>query len=334
MSYTSLLNTATLSEFTDLVEKEFKMLQDKVVPQAQQLFITEDLSANSGDTRRYDEVDTETFASLKTEGDDASKVSAGVGYNKTMTAKRVATEIEITWEMRRYNKRPQVTAMLTNLGTFCPQRLELDLTHRLTFATSSTYVDKDGETVTVTGGDGNPVVYATHSLANSSTTWRNRVANDPILSQGALEAAEELADTNVLSNFGERRVMPFNVLITGTDPNTCRTAKQILQSTADIDAAQSGVLNYYAGAYRQVKLPYLATTATGAYDSTKKKWWGIASIGNGMNSWQAYLGIFEPNNMKAPEEDVHNDNWTYGSRMSYGICVLSGKGLIMSCPTS
>ena len=118
MAYTSVLNTATLGEFTDLVAKEFKYLDDKVQPVAQQLFIVDNIPAGNGDSRRYDEVDTETFAKLKTEGDDASKVSAGVGYNKTITAKRVAVEIDITWEMRQYSKFPAITAMMTNLATF------------------------------------------------------------------------------------------------------------------------------------------------------------------------------------------------------------------------
>lgn len=332
---TSLLSIGSLSEFSDLVEKEFAFQGSQVPKVAQSLYIVEDLSANTGDQRRYDEVDAQTYGLLKDEGDDASKASVAVGYNKTMTAKRIAIEVEITYEMRRYNKSPEIVSQLTNLSTFCPNRLELDLTHRLTFATSSTYTDMDGATVTVTGGDGNPISYATHALKESSTTWRNRVANDPVLSQGGLEAAELLAETDILTNFGEKRVMNFNTLITSTDPNTCRTAKQILQSTADIDAAQAGVMNYYSGAYRHVKLPLLATTATGANDSTKRRWWAIAAIGNGLTgSWRAHLGIFEPANLKSPVEDEHNDNWVYGARMSYGIAVLSGKGLIMSNPTS
>jgi len=340
MSYTSLLNTATLSQFTDLVEKEFVMQEELYVPNAQQLFIPENLTAHTGDQRRYDEVDGETFALLKDEGDDAQKVSAGVGYTKTMQAKRVAVEIEITWEMRQYNKAPQVVSKLTDLAHFCPQRLELDLTHRLTFCTSSTYSDKDGETITVTGGDGNPIVYATHALSNSTSTWRNRVTNDPLLSQGSLESAETLAKTQMLSNSGELRNWNFNVLVIHNDATTIRTARQILESSADVDAAQAGVMNYYAGAYRLVVLPYLATDANGAYDSTKRQWWFIAAIGNGMDkSWPAYVGIWEANNLKTPTsgnngEDVHSDTWTYGSRMSYGICVLSGKGLVGSCPTS
>jgi len=334
-SYTSLLSVASLDVFTDLITKDFTYNQQMITPIAQQLYIVDNREANSGDQVRYDEVDTETFALLKAEGDDASKVSAGVGYNKTNQAKRIATEIEITYEMRRYNKKPMIVSLMTNLSHFCPQRLELDLTHRITFATSSTYVDQDGQTVTVTMGDGYPLTYATHDLANSSSTYRNRISGDPVLSQGSLESAEELANTNVLSNFGERRVLNFNTLVTGDDPNTCRTAKQIMNSTADVDAAQSGVMNYYAGSYRHIKLPYLATTAAGAYDSTKKKWWGIFAIGNGVNgSWQAYLSIFEPNNLKTPEEDVHSDNYVYGSRMSYCITVVSGRGAIMSCPTT
>jgi len=340
MAYTSLLNTATLGEFTDLVAKEFKYLDDKIQPMAQQLFIVENIPAGSGDSRRYDEVDTETFAKLKNEGDDASKVSAGVGYTKTVNAKRVAVEIEITWEMRNFNKYPQVTAMLTNLGTFCPQRLELDLTHRLTFCSSTSYTDLDGSTVSITSGDSLQVVYATHTLANSSTTYRNRVTNDPVFSQGALESAESLMNTDVYSNFGERRVLNFNTIISGDDPTTKRAIRQVLESTADIDAAHAGVMNYYAGSYRHVVLPYLATTATGANDSTKKRWWFVAATGNGaLGSWQAYLGIWEANNLKSPAtgnnaEDVHNDNWTFGSRMTYGIAVLAGKGLIGSLPTS
>lgn len=334
MSYTGLLNTVTLSEFTDLTEKEFIYQQEMIKPNALQLYIVDNIPSGSGDTKRYDEVDVETFASLKREGDEATKVQAGVGYHVTMTAKRVATEIEITWEMRNYNKNNAVVSKMTNLTHYCPQRLELDLTHRLTFCSSSTYTDQDGVSNTITTGDSNPLVYATHSLANSSTTYRNRVANDPVFSQGGLEAAETLTVTNVLNNFAEKRVMNFNTIITSPDPNTCRTVKQVLNSTADIDGSNSGVMNYYSGAYRHVILPYLATTATGAYDSTKRGWWFLGAIGNGVSgSWQAYCGIFESNNLKKPVEDEHTDNWVMGSRMSYGNAILNGIGLIGSLPT-
>jgi len=134
----------------------------------------------------------------------------------------------------------------------------------------------------------------------------------------------------------------FNTIITGDDPNTVRTVRQLLQSTADIDAAQSGVFNVYSASQTGMKhviLPNLATTAAGAYDSTKRKWWGIASTGQGVNGWQAYLGEWISPTLRTPAagnngEDIHNYNWTYSAYCRYGIAIPTGKGLIMSCPTT
>lgn len=336
----TLLNIVTFSEFTDLTVKKFVLDNAMIEMKAQPLFIFEDLAAHTGNTRRYDEVDVETYASVKNEGSDASKASAGVGYNMTMTAKRVAKEIDITWEMRRYNKYPQVTAALTSLSHFGPQRADLDLTHRLTFVSSTAYTDMDGVSQTVSVGDTLAVASTVHTLAFSSSTYSNRLSGDPAFSQGALENAEILANTNILSNFGEKRTMNFNTIISSNDPSTVRAIRQVLESTADVDASHAGVTNTNKGRYRHVILPNLATTAAGAYDSTKRRWWFIASIGMGPSmSWQAYYGVFEANNLKTPApgnngEDVHNDNWTYGSRMSYGNVVLSGRGIICSLPTS
>jgi len=338
---TTLLNIVSLSEFTDLVDKKFELSKNMVETNiARQLFIYSDEGANTGNTRRFDEVDVQTFGRLKEEGADAKKASVGVGYYKIMTAKRIAMEIDITWEMRKYNKKPEVISQLTSLNQFGPQRLELDLSHVFTFCSSSSYVDMDGTTVDVTTGDSNPLVYATKDLAFSSETYRNRVSGDPIFSQGGLESAEKLAVSDILSNFGERRTLNFNKIVTTDDPNTCRTVKQVLQSTADIDAPQAGVMNTFKDSYMHVKLPWLATDNVGGRDSTKRRWWFTGAFGQGASaSWQAYLGIWEQPNLKSPAqgnngEDVHNDNWTYGCRMSYGQVTLSGRGLIGSLPTS
>lgn len=338
---TTLLSTVTLPEFTDLVEKDFVMTQQLIVPVAEQIFIYSDESANTGNTRRYDEVDTETYASLKREGENAVKSKAGVGYNKTLVAKRIAKEINITFEMRRYNKKPEVIGELTSLRTFCSQRTELDLSHRLTFCDAVSYVDMDGETVDITGGDGLAVVDTAHTLAFSTNTWSNRVAGDPTFDASALEAAERLTVTDIVNNFGERRVMNFNYIITSDDPETCNEVRRVLESTAQTDQAQGnpGVINTYQGAYMHIKLPYLATDANGFADTTKRKRWFIGALNQNVRGFQSYIAVFEPTNLKTPAagnngEDVHNDNWTYGTRKSYGIATVSGRGLIGSLPVA
>lgn len=336
---TPLLNTVSLPEFTDLVEKEFVLQQKNFPNRAAELFIKDPIPANTGEFKRYDEVDTQTYARIKREGQDAAQAQVGVGYSKTAQIKRIAMEISITWEMRRFNKYPQVTAQLTSLTQFCPARADLDLTHRLTFATSTSYVDMDGVTNDITVGDGLALLSSVHTLKFSSTTYSNLVTGSPLFSQSALEAAELLGVSNIYSNFGERRSMDFNTIVTSDDPNTIREVKKLLMSTADVDTSNSGIVNTYKGRYTHLVLPRLATTALDVYDTTKRRWWFLVAKDQGINGWQSYYGVAEEPNLKTPAagnngEDFHNDNWTYGVRMSYLICILAGRGFIGSTPTS
>jgi hypothetical protein len=341
MSPTTLLNTVSLSELTDLIRKEFASVQNMVKPQAGQIYIADPIAKGNGSTKRYDEIDTQTFARRKRQGESSKKAAVGVGYNVTAEKKRIALEIDITQEMRDENRYAEVGSLITSLTHFCPQRIELDQTHLLTFCSAVTYTDMDGDVNNIAVGDGLALASTAHTLKFSSTTYSNRVSGDPIFSRGALEAAEALATTNVLSNFGERRVMSFNTIITTDDPNTCNSVKQFLESTSDVDAAQSGVMNVYKGKYRHIALPYLATTATGARDSTKERIWFLASIGQGTNGWQAYYSVWEAPHMKdmstddrGANHDYSRDIWTFGTRAGYSVRAVTGRGLIASLPTS
>ncbi len=330
------LNTVSIADFTDLVERQwstFNKFVEKGI--AAQLYIVDNVPKNAGDTRRYTDIDPQTFAKLKPEGEDAMIASVQQGYTKTMTARRFAMEISISWEMRNYNKKPEVVAQLTSLSHFIPNRMELDLTHRITFATSTAYTDMDGVSVTTTVGDGLALVSAVHTLRGTSSTFSNVITGNAQFSKGALEIAEGQTNTQILSQFGERRVMNFNTIFSSDDPSTVNDIKQFLQSTTDVDQNNPGVVNVYKGKYRHVVLPYLATTAAGAYDSTKAKYWGLIAAGQGINGWQAYLGMWESPNLKTPSagnngEDIHNDEWTYGTRGTYGIETVSPRGFLLS----
>lgn len=341
MGPTTLLNTVTLPELADLVRRQFAMVQQMVQPQAGQLYITDPIGQGMGNTKLYNEVDTQTFARKKNQGEASKKASVGIGYNVTMYKKRIALEIDITQEMRDENRYAEVGSLITSLTHFCPQRIELDQTHLLTFCSSTSYTDMDGDVIDLTVGDTLSLVNAGHTLKFSSTTYSNRVSGDPIFSRGGIEAAEALTVTNIFSNFGERRVMNFNAIVTGDDPNTVNTVKQFLGSTSDVDAVQSGIENVYKNKYRHIILPYLATTATSAHDSTKERWWFLAAVGQGMNGWQAYYGVWEAPHMKDQtmtdtnaNHDYSRDVWTFGTRAGYGLKPVSGRGIIGSLAAS
>ena len=126
-------------------------------------------------------------------------------------------------------------------------------------------------------------------------------------------------------------MLNFNCVVTGNDPATVREVKQLLNSTADPNAAHSGVTNTYSGMFRHVILPRLATTAAGAYDSTKAKYWLYMAVGQ----WEGYFSLFEAPNMKSPSsgnnnEDAHNDDWCFGVRTAYMIVVVNSKGCLLA----
>jgi hypothetical protein len=334
---TTNLNTITLPEMTDLITKSWSILREHLPHTAMYLYNQEYIGAGQGSTKRIDEFDGETFAAHKPEGANSEKASVGVGYTKTMTARTFSKEIDITLEMRNDNKYNVVGQMIRDLVSFCPNRKELDLTHRLTFASSTSYTDQNGETITTTMGDGLALASTVHTLTFSSTTYSNRLTGDPAFSQGSYEAAQLLANSQTYTNFGEWRNMRYGVIATWRDPSTMRAVRQLLNSEGDIDGSHEGIVNVYKGDAMHVVLPWLATTATGAYDSTKRRYWFY--ISTGMQGWQAYCGEWIAPTLKTPSagnngEDIHSLSWTYVTYCRYGIEILSGKGCICSLPTS
>lgn len=332
------LNTITFPELTDLVDRNFITVGGLIVPVARQLFLTQTMGANEGELKLLQEYDYTTYAKAKPQGVDAKRASFGIGYYITVRMKRVGIESEITWEMRRLNKDQEVMTTLTSLPHFVPQRIELDLTHRLTFATSTSYTDLDGATVDLTVGDGLALASSVHTLKFSTITYSNRVSGDPLFSKGALELAELLTTTDILSNFGEKRVMDFNTIVTGNNPTVMNAVKRFLRSTSDDTQNNSGVINPSQDKYRHLVLPQLNTTATGAIDATKKNWWMLVAANQGLRGWQAYYVEWEANNLIPSTEgngtDVHKDVWYYNVRGAYNIGAVSGRGIIFSCPTN
>lgn len=333
------LNTITITDFTDLVKREFEMVAGTVTPNAMQLFQVDEVGMNNGEFRLYEEYDQDTFASYKAQGQNVTKARAGVGYSKQAKVRRFGTEIDITIEMRKFNKYPEVTAKLTSLFSYGTQRTELDLTHRITFANATSYVDRDGNTIDLTVGDGLALVSAVHTLKYSTTTWSNVITGNPAFSRTALEVAELQGTTQIYNNFGEKRKMNFNKIFFADNDAVANLVAELMQSLASVASGiNSGVKNVYLNKYEPVRLPYLATLANSAYDSNKRNWWGLVAAGNDSESWQAYFAKWEDTYLVDPVStpslvDGHADIWTYGVRLSYDIAIVSGRGFLLSQAT-
>lgn len=326
------LNTASLN---DLVRNAKIMWLDALVSEPRNayesgLFQIDFIGEGQGDTKDYSEIDLEEYASNKDEGDQAERAKIQQGYTRTMTAVRRGKDIGITVEMRKGNKYREVVARLTNLGQLLPNRMELDLTHRFTFGTATTYTDKDGVTVNIATGDTLALYSTVHTLRGTSTTYRNRLAGNAKVSKGSIEGMERLIAEETLNQFGEKKSMPFDVIWSGDDPNTVNTIREFLQSTADPSSVNSGVINVNKAKYRHVILPRLATTAAGLPDSTKRYYWGLGCTNPSYNS--SFLGVWEEPFILSPQDlgKDSTENWDFGTRGRYGICIVGAKHIKFS----
>lgn len=329
------LNTVTLSDFVKLANvlwmKGYESVNQAMLTSGLVQRIT--IPANTGNTREISSIDTNEYLTYKGESDQAARGKIQQGYSNTITSYRVAENVGISYEMRTQNKYPEVIRRLTNAGKKGPNTIDLDLSHRITFGTATSYTDRDGRTIDVTtGASSSQQLFDTnHPLAGSSTTYRNRLANNPRLSKGALEGMERLVTEETYNALGEKVTATFDILFTTDDPNTVNAAREYLQSSGAPEATHGSVINVYKGKYRHVTLPRVATDANGAPDSTKRYYWGIAS--SSMSS--LYCGIWEAPHMIPPaansnSEDVQTDDWEFRNRAGYGISVVEGMWIKFS----
>ena len=286
----------------------------------------------TGNTREFTEIDLEEYASRKGESNQAERARVQQGYSKVGTLYRVAKDIGISHEMRTQGKYFEIKNKLTNLGKLAPNRLDLDLAHRIAFGTATSYEDQDGVTVDTAVGDTLALFSTAHTLNGSSSTFRNRLANNPQLSRGALEAIEKMRVENCLNQFGQKMYMNDNLLWTTDDPNTINTAKELLRSTSNPTQSNSGVVNAYENKYTLQVLPRVATDKDGNPDSTKAKYWGVASSEHST----LFLGMHEEPRLKTPPADGKNneefstDDWNFGVRGGWMIVTVSAGWIAFS----
>lgn len=328
------LNIATLGDLVRNAEILFLKGLDSVPMTARNsgMFRIDNIPDHTGNTKEYSEIDLEEYADDKNEGDQAARARVQQGYSKIGTLRRVSKDIGITLEMRKYNKYIEVVTRLTSLGSLPANRMELDLSHRITFATATSYTNKNGAVIDTTLGDTLSLASTAHTVRGSSATFRNRLANNPVFSRASLEGMEKMILENSINQFGEKITIPYDILWTTDDPNQINTVREFLRSTASPESNNSGVVNVYQGKYKHVILPRVATDAYGAVDATKAKYWGLASS---MNS-SAFLGINEEPHLKTPEtvgssaHEFSTEDMNFGSAAGYFIVIPGARWFSIS----
>ena len=322
-----IINRGNFADFNDSLEIKWRKVYDAYPKRAGALYEERSTDVDTGDVSSLDSV---SVAKKKREGSDFAFLNLTQNYRKNWHTYEVGGEIKITWNMRRYAKYNEIDRALSGMAESAARRMEMDKTHRFTFAASTSYVDMDGDTVTTTVGDGLALLTTAHTMPGTATTFRNRVANNPVLSKGGLEAAEKLFATQMIDTNGQLVFYEPDTLIVSNDPTVVNTAKQYLGSYADIEAAHEGVMNPYQGKYRLIVLPFLATTASGAYDSSKANYWFLANL----SRKDALCFVGQAPTLIPPTENDGKEfetmDWKYATFASYALVISDARWIVGS----
>jgi len=331
------VSSYTLPQMQDLVDRSF-LDGVKILPQIMKssgIVVEQALPTNTWEYKRFAErLDRNQYASIRDEWDVSEQAKVQYGYEKDMQVYTVSLEVSITKRMRVAGKDQDILDQVTSLSEVCPSTMDLDLAHRLTFATATSYTWRGWETIDTTVWDGLAVLSAVHTLTWSWTTYNNIITGNPQFSKGALENAEKLFAEETYNNLGEKMLMTADTIVTTDDPNTINQVRELLNATANVDTSNSWTVNEYRSKYKHVISWRIATTAAWAVDTTKRKYWFLASS---MDS-DFQLCILENPYIKSPAdgnngEEFSSENWNYLAAATYGIAIVTGKWIKWSTGT-
>ena len=331
------ISSYSLSHMTDIANRTF-LYENKTLPQVMRnaSFVVSDVIPHgTGDTRRYaEDIDADQYAGVRDEGGVARQAKIQYGYEKDLQTYTIAQERSITKHMRDAGKNKEILNRLTFLGKVGPNTIDLDLAHRFTFSTATSYTRTAGgtsTTVDITVGDGLALASTVHKLTGSATTYSNIIAGNPQFSKGALENAEKLFVEETYDNLGIKMYMEADTILTTDDPNTINQVRELLHATANVDSSNAATFNVYQSAYTHVKSHRIATTATGAPDTTKRKFRALIAS----KSSTMYFSILNEPYLKTPMdgnngEVFSSEDWNYMCVADYAIGIVTPKWLKIS----
>lgn len=334
MASTPNLSTYELSQLTDLIERSFESnLKSMDWEIRNSWFVVEEtLPMNTGVFTRYSEnIHMNQYAASRPEGDQSIQARVQYGYEKDLEVKPFALSIGITKLMRDAGKWKEIERLIDQLVTAVPNRIELDLSHRFSFYSSTSYVNADGETVNITVGDGLALGSASHTLTGSATTYSNIITSNPVFSESALETAEKSFVENTYNNLGEKMMVKPDTILTTDDPDTVNEVRKLMNATADVTTSNAGTFNVYKNKYKHTIGSRIATTAIGATDTSKVKYWALIAS----KASDFHLTILNDPYVLSPKrgnngEDMTTENWTYLAGGTRWICIVTPKWIRLS----
>ncbi len=265
------------------------------------------------------------FSHKTTDGQDYELVSDTEGDHITLTQVKRTVRRKITEDLIEFNKYPKIYSLLRKTGSKLWRGYALDLAHRFTFAFDTAYNDRDGISVSVTGGDGAALCADTHTLNNGDTYDNKLVAR---LSESALEDAEDLGAAMIDQN-GEQVNPEFTTLVTANHAATKHMAQRLTNQQKQVGTDLND-MNPYAGQMRHVVVPYLDSTASGAKNTAKSRYWFLIDESLSKGDEQLIASVRTMPTEEMPTVNPDNNSVQFKGKMRYDIGHLDSHWIVGS----
>jgi len=270
--------------------------------------------------RDYSYIADSGFGKVIAEGADYSTRTINQGDTLSLTVIKRGDAATITEDLVDGNKYREIGKKLTNLGASLFRTRARDATHvGFTYSPSTSYTDAEGNTVTNAVAKGSEALYAdTHTMGDGST-FDNLQGTPSPLGESTLRTLQDLTvdflDENGIpvSTWGTSGDL---VLWTSFDVSMDHAAYRLTEQDWNYNSSNRDI-STFKGVFRHVKLAYLATTATGARDTTKEKFYGILDMA--LMKDGAIFGDHTLPTPDGPFTDMYNGGMLWRSKSRYDI---------------
>ena len=315
----------TTAQFNDLVKnayvnwnkarKEFPSVRDML----------SNVKSVDEKTSEHSELSTLPTSRRRNEGQDAYKGSLKQGYTKNFNQAEIALQVDVTKQMRMFDKYDEIYRRMRLMGKSAERRMELDLASLLSYAWSSSYTNLDGETVTTTTPDGNTLIDPTHACNESSNTYSNEIGTThTAFDQNVLEKLEELFNNFLDESDGRNVPIGPDTIITGRHAPTVHAVKRVMASEYYTENANNSA-NSAKNSYSHLVVPFLDYNAqTEVRDSNKYRYCFLAALKDkDVNRFLVEMSQdvrFEP-----PEQVFESSTWEFLTTALYDFGTLGAN---------
>ena len=219
-------------------------------------------------------VDTESSfggfgqAKILNENTAVTYVDPDQGFDVAWTQREFALGFSVTKKLWKFDKKNTIKKLPAKLADAILYRIEQDAEDYIYngAAGSTSYSDADGVTVTISGGDGYALAYASHTRGDGGTAINNRVYDGTTynmdLAEDALEAALTYTAPLIVDEKGNKIAHRYNKIL--VPDNLIPTVKRLMLSEGRVGVMDNDV-NIHKDEFEIVRLPQFNSSGTAYY---------------------------------------------------------------------